>query len=288
MRRFARLLAVATLVLFPVVVASQEGHGSNSAPAACPQHMFQGLPKATRSSSEFTLLCNEGYAVGYSEARKDPLWAAYRLHRVENPTSAKRPGRFRADDRTTARVRHEDYVQHAPRLYDRGHMAPNHAVATRYGPEAQVETFLMSNVCPQAAPLNQQTWQYLEQVIAGTWSSRHDVLWVVTGPIFDREADDPAAQRLNGVAQIPAAFYTIVAEDHDGKVNLLAVVMSQDVKGQQVLKDFTTTANQIETLTGLDFFSELPDAVENAVEAAPPAAEWNVGLTLGKSGHGPH
>jgi endonuclease G len=286
MRRFTNFLALAAIVLFPVFVTSQEGHGSTSAPDACLRHMFQGLPKATRPASEFKLLCNQGYAVGYSEARKDPLWAAYRLDRVENPTSAKRPGKFRADDRTMAGVRHEDYVQHAPRLYDRGHMAPNYAVGTRYGPEAQIETFLMSNVCPQAAPLNQQTWQYLEKLIAGTWSSRHDVLWVVTGPIFDHEPEDPAVERLNGVAQIPAAFYTIVAQEHDGKVNLLAVVMGQDVKGRQVLRDLTTTANDIEKRTGLDFFPELPDALENAVESAPPAAEWNVQQILGQSGHG--
>ena len=54
------------------------------------------------------------------------------------------------DERTAARVSHDDYKPGTDR-FDRGHMAPNHAIATRYGREAQLETFLMSNVCPQAA-----------------------------------------------------------------------------------------------------------------------------------------
>ncbi len=295
MRRLPCFVAIVPLVMLWALLASPASarHSSSATPppslsnaAACPQHLFHGMPKATRPSSRFKPLCNDGYAVGYSEARKDPLWAAYHLTWVEHPAHLQRPAKFSVDPRTEAKVRHEDYTQQPPRLYDRGHMAPNFAVGSRYGQEAQLQTFLMSNICPQAYRLNEQTWQYLEQVIAGTWSSRHDDLWVVTGPIFDAEPDAPNAERLNGVAQIPAAFFTIVAEEHGGKVHLLAVVMDQGVKGTHVLKEFTRTVREIEEQTGLDFFSELPDDVESAVESAQPDPEWNVGQTLGKSGRG--
>ncbi len=55
------------------------------------------------------------------------------------------------DTLTIAKVTHNDYTHSG---YDRGHMAPNYAIATRYGQEAQKETFLMSNIVPQLGNLN--------------------------------------------------------------------------------------------------------------------------------------
>ena len=49
-------------------------------------------------------LTNVGYAVGYDEVRKNPAWVAYRLFKVENPTSGKRPRRFKVDHRTQAKL----------------------------------------------------------------------------------------------------------------------------------------------------------------------------------------
>ena len=46
--------------------------------------------------------------------------------------------RLNVDARTTAKVTHGAYAQEGTRLYDRGHMTPNYAIAGRYGNAAQV------------------------------------------------------------------------------------------------------------------------------------------------------
>jgi endonuclease G len=242
-------------------------------PAAPKPHVYGGLPVAVSSKSQFRLLENRGYVVGYSESRKDPLFAGYRVERKENARAANRQRKFDVDERTDAKVKHDDYKQ-KPHRYDRGHMAPNFAIGSRYGREAQKETFLMSNVCPQRWPLNRQTWKDLEHDIANQMSMEYGEVWVLVGPIFGL-----APRRLNGVAQIPKSFYMIILdEEHidDGArwLRVLPVVMSQRVKGKHQLMDFVTTVDVIEKATGLDFFSALPDDVEEELESGFPDEDW--------------
>lgn len=243
------------------------------------QHVYAGLPVAA-SGAEYTLLENLGFVVGYSESRKNPLWVAFRLEGGVAHEAGKRPGRFKVDERTQARVSHEDYkqrdYQRDPQAYDRGHMAPNHAIATRYGREAQLETFLMSNICPQRKTLNQQTWAALERTIAGVWAEDCGEVWVVVGPIFGE-----APERLNGVSQIPAAFYALVLDEEAGAPRVVAAVMTQEVSGKQPLAPFVTTVDAVEAATALDFFADLPDDLEAWLEASQPDARWGLDHPLG-------
>lgn len=71
-------------------------------------HLFAGEPNGSTSCD---LLENSGYVACYSETRKDPLWAAYRVEWPESHQVQPRPSRFKIDERTTARVSHDDYTQ---------------------------------------------------------------------------------------------------------------------------------------------------------------------------------
>jgi endonuclease G len=235
-----------------------------SAPA---EHLYAGSPRPTRPESTFTELENSGYLVGYSEARKDPLWAAYRLFALDDPQTLPRPSRFKLDARTQARVRHEDYTGSG---YDRGHLAPNFAIASRYGRAAQLETFLMSNICPQCPGLNQETWEAFEKLEANEYADDFEEIWVITGPIF---TDDNALP--SGIA-IPSQFYKIVVDEEGSRPSILALIMTQQTHGRAPLRQFLTTVDRIEELTGLDFFAELPDELESKLEASPADPHWGL------------
>lgn len=242
------------------------------------EHVYAGLPVAS-PEAEYTLLENIGFVVGYSEARKDPLWVAYRLDGVAAHEPGKRPRGFKVDERTQARVAHEDYkqsdYQQNPKAYDRGHMAPNYAIASRYGREAQLETFYMSNICPQRKTLNQQTWEALEKTIASVWAEECGEVWVVVGPIFGA-----SPERLNGVSEVPDAFYALVLDEEGSSLRAIAVVMSQDVKGERPLGPLVKTIDEVEAATALDFFADLPDDLEAALEASKPDARWGLDRPL--------
>ena len=123
---------------------------------------YAGLP----ASEATAIIENTGFTVGYSELHKTPVWVSYRLFRVDDPVSGERPSRFKVDERTEAKVKHDDYTNSG---YDRGHIAPNYAISTRFGRVAQLQTFLMSNICPQLPRLNRQVWKRLEQRVAKTY-----------------------------------------------------------------------------------------------------------------------
>jgi endonuclease G len=225
--------------------------------------VYGGLPVA--STGPLRVLANTGYTVGYSDALGDPLWAAYHLVDVDVKDSPPRPEEFSTDTRTVARVETSVYNRSG---YDRGHMAPNYAIATHYGKQAQTETFLMSNVTPQKHALNAGLWKTLEQKIATNYPGRFGEIWVLAGPVFSAHPD-----RLKSRVAIPEAFYMIVLDESDGRVRAEAFLFPQDAAGTD-LDRYLTTIDEVERRTGLDFLPALPDDAENALEAKKAERAW--------------
>ncbi len=261
-----RLILTAVFIISAIGFA---GCAANPAKKYGGDTLFAGSPQATTASSYCKELSNEGYMVGYSEDRKDPLWAAYRLGRMESAYSSEpRPSMFKVDERTGAKVRHEDYTNSG---YDRGHMAPNWAIGTRYGRDAQIETFYMSNICPQKPGLNQGMWRCLEMITAKAYANQFGDVWVLAGPIFDKDVET-----LKSGVEIPDEFYTIMVIVTDKKIQMQAFVMEQEQSGRKPLENFITNVDSIEDKTGLDFFVNLPDTLEEKLESSTPPNAWKV------------
>lgn len=226
-------------------------------------HSYAGVPRTERP---VRVLVNTGYVVGYSDALGNPLWAAYRVGDVELKPAPPRPDEFRADPRTTARVESDDYARSG---YDRGHMAPNYAIATRYGRAAQEETFLMSNITPQQHALNAGPWQKLEQRIATNYAGRFGEVWVVVGPIFGEKP-----KKLSRRVSVPEAFFMIVIDEREGGVRAQAFVLPQEAPATGEPGAYLTSIDEIERRTGLDFLGELPDEAEAKLEATKAERMW--------------
>lgn len=273
-RRRILPLAISTLFLAGAIIGgcllTQQAIRPATLPAtttqpigAYSQYIYGGLPKTTQ---ELKLLTNKGYMVGYSEKHKDPAWVAYRLFKVADAPAIPRPKVFSVDLRTDAKVKSKDYSSSG---FDRGHMAPNHAIATRYGAEAQLETFLMSNICPQKPKLNQRVWKELEAIEADNYANKFEEVWVIDGPIFD-----PQPEKLPAGVDVPKAFFKIIVDEVNGKPRMLGFIMPQTVNGDENPKRFLTSVKNIEDQTGLDFFTDLPKDEEDKLEAEVPQEMW--------------
>ena len=228
------------------------------------KYAYAGLPI---SRVPVTVMENTGYIVGYSDTRGDPLWVCYRLFRVTSEVSPPRPDRFETDARTKVRVSPDAYTRSG---YDRGHLAPNYGIATRYGSQAQTETFLMSNIVPQSPNLNRGLWKRLEELEARRYAQHLEEVWVITGPVFD---DD--IQCLASGVEIPDACYKIMVDEDGGQPRVLALLIPQDVPAQARLESFLVSVDEVERKTGLDFLAELPDDLENLLEADCPRELWS-------------
>lgn len=240
---------------------------------ARPGMSYMGVPKVVEqpaSGNWSHILRNQGYMLEYSELLKNPLWVIYQVTEKKYE-SGKRPSGFTKDWRSLASVAHADYTGSG---YDRGHMAPNYVIATRFGRSAQKETFLMTNITPQKPNLNQKSWQRLEEIVANDFNEWHGDFWVVTGPIFD---ENPKTLK-NSSVPIPKAFYKILMKpasvDMPGKA--LAFIFPQNAKAKSSLMSFVTTIDDVEKQTGIDFFHKLDDAMEDRLESSLTPEAWRL------------
>jgi endonuclease G, mitochondrial len=233
----------------------------------------RGLPTGRPAAREFrhgaiTLLENDGFAVGYAESLRAPVWAAYRVWDLEEPPPRRpRPDSFEVDRRTQARVPPEAYARSG---FDRGHLAPNFAIARQYGERAQRQTFLMSNIVPQRPALNSGAWRELEERLAVNYPARFREVAVVCGPIF---AESP--RRLPSGVAIPEAFFMILLDQVEDRMRAVAVRIRHDLSGDGPRQRWRTVSiDQLEEETGLDFFGELSDEIEDRLEKLQMSGLW--------------
>lgn len=216
------------------------------------------------------VLRNDGFLVGWSDVRVNPLWVSYVLHEVEDSGIGPRPG-FQRDWRALWPIAPDSYFDSG---YDRGHLAPNYAIAAVHGRAAQRDTFLMSNMSPQRPELNRRLWQRLEEVVMDRFVPRFGTLQVITGPVFPASFRDNVLNRV-GLVEVPEAFYKILVVPGETP-RALAFLMPQRVSGDEPLDDFLVSIDELEARTGLDFFPQLPEAAAAALEAEVETAGWGL------------
>lgn len=216
------------------------------------------------------VLRNDGFLAGWSDVRVNPLWVSYQVEAVSDDTRIGPRPNFKADWRTLWPIGTDSYSGSG---YDRGHLAPNYAIAAVHGRNAQVDTFLMSNMTPQRPNLNRQLWQRLEESVMDHFAPRFDRLQVITGPIFPERYMDNVFNRV-GFVEVPEAFYKIIVVPNEEAPLALAFIMPQDVRGNESLADYLVTIDEIESRTGLNFFPDLAAEREAVLEGQLRTQGW--------------
>jgi endonuclease G len=233
-------------------------------------YAYAGMPaQRLKVFSRVKMLENRGYVVGYSESMRNPLWVGYRifdLPDLNKRSVGPRPSRFSVDRRTYTQVAHDDYTRSG---YDRGHMAPNYGIATRYGRDAQLETFLMSNIIPQKPGVNRYIWKDLEMRVAKQYGRYFREVWVLTGPVFQGEI-----RKLESGVPVPSAYYKIIVDEHGGTLRALAFIVERRCEPYSRIKRCLVSIDDIEAMTDLDFFPDLPEDIEVQLEGRAATRLW--------------
>lgn len=237
---------------------------------AADDFFYGGIPKA-KANLDITIVTNRPYVVGYDENRRDPLWAAYKLKKVDKLKKLDRPEiPYAMDDQTRSKVPTGGYFGNPkePKIgnsvWVHGHMAANDALGEIYGRDAQVATFKMSNMCPQSTRLNSGKWKTLEQKEV-KYSQSFGDMWVICGPIFSEQIVPP----LNHDVVVPNKYYKILLRKKNDKPQVMAIIFDYFPpvgNANEYLKEHLVSVRTVEKVTGLDFFSSLPKATEDALE----------------------
>jgi endonuclease G, mitochondrial len=160
------------------------------AAAGGPQLEPWGRPRY--SGSDTLTLVRSAYELCFSPRLRVSRWVAYLYTPTGNKEATGRGGPFRADKAVpeSCRVTTADYrklYRRDLRGYDKGHQAPD-ATLRVFGRQAQVETYLLSNITPQHSLLNQHLWKDMEDAIRDS-TLAGETTWVVTGPVFLKGRD---------------------------------------------------------------------------------------------------
>lgn len=230
-------------------------------------------PSANRISSKLEIpvmltkreeikLQRTGYTVSYNNFYKPPNWVAWELTQQETKGSEERKNRFAPDpDLPEPRVEHADYTHSG---YDRGHMAP--AADMKWSKKAMEESFYMSNICPQNQKLNRDDWGDLEE-LCRSWARKYGTVHITCGPIYDKK--QPKRIGEHQVA-VPDRFFKVVLI-YNRKSPIAMGFLFDNKAHHQALDKYMVSVDSVEKVTGMDFFSKLPDNVENRIEADIPA-----------------
>lgn len=203
-----------------------------------------------------------GFSLCYRESYEEAEWVCYTLTPAHLVKNAERADDFREDPAiTSGSASPDDYRRSG---YDRGHLAPSRDMS--WSTKANSESFLMSNMTPQVPAFNRGIWRSLEQVVR-SWAEGAESVRVVTGPVLSQSAQDFPHIGQNEVA-VPAEFYkALLLTAPDGERQCAAFVIPNERCEEDILH-YAVTVDEAEELTGLDFFSDLPDEEELPLESA--------------------
>ena len=233
------------------------------------QVFFAGAPcrRSAPAPSDIRVLDRGEFRIGWSDTLRHPVWCAYHVRREARYDAGNRPA-FLKDKSVPRAPAAGDYTRSG---YDRGHLVPNYAIATRYGDDERKKTFLTSNIAPQTPALNRGVWRDIEHRIADLWASRYGEIWVVVGCISDGQ------ETLSGTTiDVPTRYYQLILAQEGMDVRALAVLFDQNVPWNAWAAQHLVTIDELEKLTGLDFNPELPAFIQDPLEADLPTRLWPI------------
>ena len=210
------------------------------------------------------IIRHSGYTVSYNKDLKIPNWVSYELTREETKGKEKRGNRFIADPLVIGPIAtNADYTRSG---YDKGHMAP--AADMKWSPEAMKESFYFSNMCPQHPQLNRRGWKNLEEKIRD-WAIADSAIIIICGPIINQSSRTIGKNKV----AVPERFFKVVLSPFVKPVRGIGFLFNNR-QAVEPLSTYAVTIDSIEKLTNMDFFSPLPDEIENEVEANADYYQW--------------
>lgn len=223
--------------------------------------VMQTSPKGTPEQ----ILKRTGYVASYNKTNLLPNWVAWHLTAERTEGSAKRSGVDFAEDTEVPEPRATDWDYYNSG-YDRGHMCP--AADNKWSKKAMEESFLFTNMCPQNGNLNRGDWNEMEMACR-KWAKKYGDLYIVCGPILYKGKHKTIGK--NKVV-VPEAFFKVVLRTGDDPQAIGFIY--KNTSGNRPKDSYVNTVDEVERITGIDFFPSLPDDVEKKVEAECDLGLW--------------
>lgn len=204
------------------------------------------------------------YTLSYSEKDEQAEWVAYELRKSDlSKNEFERP--YFIEDKKV-KTKSADWRNYKNSGYDRGHLVP--AGDRRMSFEAYNETFLTSNISPQDHDFNAGIWNRLEQKVR-YWAKKYNGVYVVTGGVLKGDLQTIGDENVS----VPDEFYKIVVDFYNGEYKAVAFLIPNRPSSKSFY-EYAVSIDEVEAATGIDFFPQLPDSIENNLESTIDLKAW--------------
>jgi endonuclease G len=232
-------------------------------------HLTMGNPSNavtdTAQPANYLMVKNQ-YALSYHRDNGAPNWVSWHLDSTWLG-STPRQDDFRADTTLPAGWYQVQGTDYSGSGFDRGHMCPS---ADRTSSVANNSaTFLMTNMIPQLPANNQGPWASMENYLR-TLATAGNELYVISGGYGVQ------FYIANGHVAVPSQTWKVVIVLPGGtndvsrvttSTRTIAVLMPNSGSINSDWRAYRVSVDQIEGLTGYDFFSNVPTAIQSPIEA---------------------
>lgn len=133
-----------------------------------------------------------------------------------------------------------------------------------------IDCFSLANMVPQDHALNAGAWQTLEKK-ERSWAKRDSAIVIIAGPIYQESDTKRIGQ--NGV-RVPGAFFKVFIAPYVEQPRGIGFIYP-NMSSPGNMANYSTTIDEVERITGFDFFYNLPDELEERIESTASFKEWD-------------
>jgi len=220
-----------------------------------------------KGSVKSQIISHSGYTISYNSDYRFANWVAYELTATEAKGTVPRSNTWAPNP--SANGPQADGYDYSGSGWDRGHLAP--AGDMKWSSTAMDESFYYTNIVPQDKNLNGGDWRLLEENCREL-AKRYGRIYIVSGGIVNEKVYGTIG---NNKVTVPDAFFKVLLTKIQGTYTGIGFYFRNE-EGNLKLSQYARTIDEIEQMTSIDFFSALPDDIENDVESGYNLLIWDL------------
>ena len=248
------------------VVQQEQAEEIGASWTTMPDSVVELCTAAPLTKTPEIVLQRTSYVVSYNKQTRCPNWVAWQLTADHADGELKRMNNFHEDeDCPRPRATLQDYKGSG---WSRGHMCP--AGDNKWSREAMYDSFSLVNVCPQDSKHNSGVWNSIE-MDCRQWARKYGEVFIVCGPVWTKGKHQTIGPNK---VQVPEAFFKVVLRLKPEPAGFGFITRNNEGTKKRDL--YYNSIDQVERITGIDFFPALPDDIENEVEAKADISDWGL------------
>ena len=263
---------------------SSSSRNVNANPAIQPEYTRLEMPHVKNDNNNLVVVHKTAeygvnYIVEWDCQKKSQRWSCYTLDRSNSPKNVSRyysdSNQYPKDPNipSTYTFASDPYYRSG---YDHGHICPSYDRLN--SKEANYQTFYLSNMQPQRNKFNAGLWLKMENMVSSTWNTNafRDTLYVCKGGTIDQPSQILGTMK-NGLIVPRYFFMAILCKNSQGYKALGFWVehLNEDRSGDNII-NYVVSIDELEQKTGIDFFCNLPDDVEETTEKVVYPVAWSL------------